>query len=81
MPVLTREEFDAVVEYVAAHRAELVEQDRRAEEAIRRDIAEQRAKGLYSDIDESVPAEERIARMRARLHQRLAGKTGDRAAG
>ena len=81
MPSLTRAEFDTTVEYVAAHRAELIEQDRRAEEAIRRDIAEQRAKGLYAEIDESIPVEERVARMRAKLHQRLAGKTGDRAAG
>ena len=57
------------------------EQDRRAEESIARDIAEQRAKGLYSDVDESVPVEERIARLRAKLHQRLAGKSGDRPAG
>jgi hypothetical protein len=81
MHTLTRAAFDAVVKYVAAHCAELIEQDRRAEEAIRRDIAEPRFKGLYSDIDESVPVEERIARLRAKLHQRLAGKSGDRAAG
>jgi uncharacterized protein (DUF433 family) len=81
MPTLTREEFDAVVGYVAAHRGALVEQDHRAEEAIRRGIAEQRAKGLAPDIDESIPLAERIARLRARLHQRLAGTTGDRAAG
>jgi hypothetical protein len=72
MPTLTREEFDVVVEYIAAHRAELIERDRRAEERIRRGIEEQRAKGLYSEIDESVPRDERIARLRAKLRERLA---------
>src|SRR5439155_22222366 len=62
MPSLTREEFDTAVEYVADHRDELIEQDRRAEESIRRGIEEQRANGLYNDIDESIPPEERLAR-------------------
>jgi hypothetical protein len=38
MPTLTREEFDVVVEYVEAHRVEMIEQDRRAEERIRHGI-------------------------------------------
>ncbi len=71
MPTLTRPEFDAVVEYVNEHHAELVEQDRRAEEWIQRGIAEQKAKGLHREIDESVPREVRIARMKAKLYERL----------
>src|SRR5437773_6886881 len=64
MPSLTRAQFDAVVQYVEEHRAELVEKDRRAEERIRRGIADQRANGLYPEIDESLPVAERAARLK-----------------
>src|SRR5882757_5025610 len=62
MPSLTREQFDAVVEYVNEHRSELAEADRRVEDRIRRGIAEQEAKGMRHEIDASVPVEERAAR-------------------
>ncbi|MFO0968070.1 MAG: DUF433 domain-containing protein [Gemmataceae bacterium] len=81
MPTLTREEFDAVVEYVDAHRDELAEKDRRVEERIKRDIAEQEAKGLRPKIDESIPIEERAARLREKLRRRIAEKNGDQPAG
>jgi hypothetical protein len=81
MPTLSRAEFDVVMEYVVTHRDELVERDRLAVESIRREIAEQRSKGFYSDIDESIPLDQRIALMKKKLHQQLAGKTSDRAAG
>ena len=42
MPSLTREEFDAVVEYVNQHHEELVEADRQVEEFHRRGIEAQR---------------------------------------
>ena len=58
LPSLTREQFDAVLEYVDEHHDELVEKDRRVEERIRQGIAEQKARGLYPEIDESVPVEE-----------------------
>ena len=51
MPSLTREQFDAVVEYVGDHRDDLVEEDRQVEERIRRGSQEQKAKGLYHEID------------------------------
>ena len=70
MPSLAREQFDAVVEYVNEHREELVEEDRCVEERIKQGIAEQKAKGLYREIDTSVPLEDRIARMRERLWRR-----------
>ena len=72
MPSLLREEFDAVVDYVNRHHDELVEKDRRADEFIRQGIEAQRAKGLYQDIDESVPVEERAARLSEKLRLRLA---------
>jgi hypothetical protein len=71
MPSLSREEFDVVAEYVKEHHDELVEKDRRAEEFIQRGLAEQKAKGLYQEIDESVPLEERVARLKAKTRQRL----------
>ena len=83
MPTLTRAEFDAVVEYVKDHHDELVEKDRRVEERNRKGIEEQKAKGLYHEIDESVPVEVRAARLKERLRKRLkaqAEKNGDHSA-
>jgi uncharacterized protein (DUF433 family) len=72
LPSLTREQFDAVVEYVNEHHAELVEKDRRVEERIQRGIAEQAARGLYHPIDDSLSVEERAARLKEKLRQRRA---------
>lgn len=81
MPSLRREELAVIAAYADAHRDELVEADRRAEDFIRRGIDEQKAKGLYPNIDESVPLEKRVGRLRAQLRQRRTEKTRDRAAG
>lgn len=72
MPSLTREQFDAVIEYVSDHYAELADKDSRVEERIRQGIEEQRAKGLRHEIDETVPVEERAARLKERLRKRFA---------
>jgi uncharacterized protein (DUF433 family) len=71
MPTLTREQFDAVAEYVNDHRDELVEADRRVDEFHQRGIAEQKAKGLHHEIDHSVPVEVRAVRLKEKLRQRL----------
>ena len=71
MPGLTREAFDAVVEYVKEHHDELVEADRRVEEFHRRNIAEQKAKGLHHEIDHSVPVEVRAERLKEKMRRRL----------
>lgn len=76
MPSLSREEFAVVAAYVDQHRDELIEQDRRAEEFIQRGIAAQRAKGLYHEIDESIPLEERVARLKAKLRARPEERNG-----
>jgi len=84
MPTLTREQFDAVVQYVKEHLDALVEQDRRVDEFHRRGIAEQKAKGLSHEIDTSVPVEVRAARLKEKLRQRLheqAEKNGGHPAG
>ena len=78
MPTLSRKEFDVVVEYMNAHYDELVEKDGRAEEFIKRGIEEQKAKGLCPPIDESVPLEERIARLKTKMSQRPGEKDGER---
>jgi uncharacterized protein (DUF433 family) len=70
MPSLTREQFDAVALYVKEHHEELVEKDRRVEERIQQGIADQKAKGLYREIDESLPVEERAARLKEKLRRR-----------
>ena len=76
MPSLSREEFDAVVAYVNQHREELVERDRQAEEFIRRGIEEQKAKGLYSEIDDSVPLLDRVARLKEKMRRPSAERNG-----
>jgi uncharacterized protein (DUF433 family) len=83
LPSLTREQFDTVVDYVNGHHDELVDEDRLVEERIQRGIAEQKAKGLYREIDESVPVEIRAERLKEKLRQRLreqAERNGDHAA-
>jgi uncharacterized protein (DUF433 family) len=83
MPSLTREEFDAVVDYVGRHHDELVEADRLVEEWIDRGIAEQKAKGLYIEIDEGIPVEVRAERLKAKMRRKVAEQTeknGDRPA-
>jgi len=76
MPSLSREEFDVVLGYVKTHHEELVEKDRRAEEHIQRGIAEQKVQGLCPEIDESAPLQERIARLKKKMRQRLGDKNG-----
>lgn len=71
MPTLSREEFDVVENYVKQHYNALAEKDRRVEERIQQEIAEQKAKGLYHEIDESVSVEERARRLKEKLHGRL----------
>lgn len=69
---------------VLHHHDELVEEDSFVEERIKREIAEQRAKGLYHEIDQSVPREQRIERLREKLRrhrQENAEKNGGLAAG
>ena len=80
LPRLTRAEFDVVFDYVESHRAELVELDRRAEEFIQRGIAEQKAKGLYPVVDESLTIEQRVARLKAMITKQRTETNGDYAA-
>ena len=45
----------------------------------RHGIAAQKAKGLYREIDESIPVEERAQRLKEKIKQRQAEKNGDHA--
>jgi hypothetical protein len=77
MPSLTREEFDMIVDYVNAHHAEMIERDRRAEEFVQRGIAEQKARGgIFAEADENLTTEERVARLKQKLQQKLAEQNG-----
>jgi uncharacterized protein (DUF433 family) len=67
MPSLTRDEFDAVVEYVNEHRDELTDMDDQVEERNRREMAEQEAKGIRRPIDLSKPLERRIEELRVAM--------------
>jgi uncharacterized protein (DUF433 family) len=63
LPSLSREEFDAVVDYVQEHRDELIEKDQRCDELVRQGIDEHKAKNLYREIDESIPDSDRRQRL------------------
>ena len=70
MPSLTRDQFETVVGYVRDHQEELVASDRRIEERNQKWIAELKAKGLYHEIDTTVPVEVRAERLKEKLRQR-----------
>ncbi|HLW68151.1 MAG TPA: DUF433 domain-containing protein [Gemmataceae bacterium] len=75
MPSLTREQFDAVVEYVNEHRDELVEEDRRVETFHQRGTEAQHARGgIFTETEKSLTTEERVARLKKKLEQHQAGK-------
>jgi uncharacterized protein (DUF433 family) len=79
MPSLTRDQFDAVVEYVGRHHDELVEKDRRVEEFHRRGIEAQRARGgIFAESDENPTTEERVARLKEKIERKKAQKNGAR---
>jgi len=67
MPSLKREEYEAAMEYIRGHYEELAEKDEQIEERNRRGIEEQKAKGLYFEIDESIPLEQRLATLKQKL--------------
>src|SRR5437667_11232744 len=55
IPSLSREQFDAVLEYVKEHHDELTERDRRVDEMQKRAMAEQHARGgIFAPIDENL---------------------------
>jgi uncharacterized protein (DUF433 family) len=72
MPSLTRPEFDAIASYVAQHQTELVEKDQRVELYQQRCKDELKARGLYREIDETIPQEVRMQRLKERLAKKLA---------
>jgi len=77
MPSLSREEFDAVLEYVKEHHEELVEEDRRVDEWQKRAIEEQHARGgIFAPSDENLTTEQRVQRLREKMLLMRAGKNG-----
>jgi uncharacterized protein (DUF433 family) len=79
MPSLTREQFDAVVEYVNEHHEELVEKDRQVEEFHQRGMDAQRARGgIFAESDERLNTDERVARLKEKMERKLAEKNGAR---
>lgn len=78
MPSLSREEFETVRQYVEEHYEELVERDRQAEEFVRAGVEAQRARGgIFAATNECLTTEERVARLKRKMRQRLAEKNGE----
>ncbi len=79
IPSLTREEFEAVVEFVREHHDELVERDRRVEEFHKRGMEAQHARGgIFAEGDETATTEERVDRLKDKLNRKAAEKNGTR---
>jgi uncharacterized protein (DUF433 family) len=77
MPSLTREQFDAIVEYVKDHREELIERDQRVEALHERGREAQRAQGgIFAQGEQHSTTEERVSRLREKMKQKLAEKNG-----
>ena len=76
MPSLTRPEFDVIAAYIESRRDELAEMDRRIDAYHKRCKEELRAKGLYNEIDETIPLELRIQRLKEQLAKKLAEQSG-----
>lgn len=77
MPSLRRDEFDAVVEYVNEHHAELVVRDRRVEEFHERGIAAQHARGgIFAPTDPNLTTAEMVADLKAKWAAYQAEKNG-----
>ena len=78
LPMLSRDELDVVIEYINGHRDKLAEEDRAFEEYQEKRIAEQHARGgIFAPLDESIPSEVRMARLREKLRQKIAEKNGE----
>jgi uncharacterized protein (DUF433 family) len=67
MLTLKREEYEAAMEYIREHYDALAAMDARVEERIRKGIEEQKAKGLYFEIDESIPLQTRLAQLKEKM--------------
>ncbi len=77
MPSLTREQFDAVVEYVNEHHQELIESDARVEEQHRCGIEAQHARGgIFAASPEGLTTEERVALLKEKIQRRRAEANG-----
>ena len=82
MPSLSWQEFGVVPEYIKAHHDELVEKDRNAEEFIRKGIEAQRQRGgIFAESAENLTTEQRVARLKQKLMQRMAQQNGERHSG
>ena len=79
MPSLTRAQFDAIVAYVKDHHDELVEKDRRIEEFHKHGIDRQHARGgIFAECAPDLTMQERVARLKEKLRQKLVEKNGAR---
>jgi hypothetical protein len=77
MPILTSEQFDAVVAYVNEHRDELAERDRRVDEFHNRGAEAQRARGgVFAETVDPLTTEERVARLKEKVNRKWAEKNG-----
>jgi uncharacterized protein (DUF433 family) len=77
MPSLTRQDFDAVLEYVKEHHDELVEKDRQTDEFHQNALEAQRRRGgIFAETQEHLTTAERVARFQEKMKQKLAERNG-----
>jgi uncharacterized protein (DUF433 family) len=73
MPTLSRERYDAVMEYIREHYEELAAKDARVEELQRQEKEVLKAKGLYTEPDFTLSQEERIAQIKEKIRLKKEG--------
>jgi uncharacterized protein (DUF433 family) len=79
MPSLSREQFDAIVQYVSEHHEELLEKDRQADEFHQHGMEAQHARGgIFAPSDDNLTTHERVARLKAKMELKQAEKNGAR---
>jgi len=77
MPALSRERYDAVMEYIRGHYNELAAMDARVEERQRLEKEALKAKGLYTEPDFTLTHEQRVERIKEMIQKKQAGVSND----
>jgi uncharacterized protein (DUF433 family) len=72
MPSLTREQYEAVVEYCERHRQELVEREWRVDEFREHGLEPPHGRGIVAETDQDLSTQEHVSRLKEKMKLKLA---------